>query len=102
MSTRMILSVAFALFVVLGMVVYIINDNSRDDTTNVNSIQASALLGAERFGPNCSHCHGPKGEGAIGPALDRAEWHAGDPKYDENSVTSFIRNAVRRGQYSPQ
>jgi mono/diheme cytochrome c family protein len=102
MSTRMILSVSFAIFVVLGMLVYILNDNSRADTTNLNSIEASAEIGAELFGPNCSQCHGPKGEGAIGPALDRSDWHAGDPKYDENSVTTFIRNAVRRGQYSPQ
>ncbi len=102
MSTRMVMSVAFVLFVVLGMLVYIINDNSRADTTNGNAIEEEAHSGAELFAANCSQCHGPKGEGAIGPALDREEWQAGNAKYDENSVTLFLRNVLQRGQYSPQ
>jgi mono/diheme cytochrome c family protein len=102
MSTRMVLSISFALFVVLGMLVYIINDNSRASTTTANTIQSAAILGAELYGPNCSQCHGPKGEGAIGPALDREEWHADNPKYDDSSVTLFLRNVLQRGQYSPQ
>ncbi|HEX2915182.1 MAG TPA: c-type cytochrome [Chloroflexia bacterium] len=102
MSTRMILSISFALFVVLGMVVYVLYDNSRADTTMKNTVETGAESGAKLFAANCSQCHGPQGEGAIGPALNRDEWHADNPKYDENSVTSFIRNVLQRGQYSPQ
>ncbi len=102
MSTRMILCIAFVFFVVLGMIVYIVNDNSRASTTTSNVTQEEAQTGAELFGANCSQCHGPRGEGAIGPAVNRSEWHFGDPKYDENSVTAFIHNVLQRGQYSPQ
>ncbi len=102
MSTRMILSIAFALFVVLGMLVYITQDNRRAATTNGNVIEEEAHAGAELFGANCSQCHGPKGEGAIGPALDREEWRADNAKYDENSVRLFLRNVLQRGQHSPQ
>ena len=102
MSTRMILSIAFVMFVVLGMLVYITNDNSRAGTTTTNVTQEETQAGAELYGANCSQCHGPHGEGGVGPAINRPEWHVGDPKYDENSVTTFIHNVLQRGQYSPQ
>jgi mono/diheme cytochrome c family protein len=102
MSTRMVLSIAFVLFVVLGMLVYTINDNTRAEVNKITAIEKQAEEGAELFAANCSQCHGPKGEGAIGPALDRKEWHAENKEFDEASVTSFIRNVLYRGQYSPQ
>ncbi|MBN9392673.1 MAG: c-type cytochrome [Chloroflexi bacterium] len=102
MSTRMVLSVAFVAFVVLGMVVYVLNEGRRADYNILTSTEDYAHLGAELYAANCSQCHGPQGEGAIGPALNRPEWHVGDKNYDENTVTTFIRNVVHRGQYSPQ
>lgn len=102
MSTRMVLSIAFVLFVVLGMLVYIINDNRRADTTTANVIEKEAHEGADLFGQNCAQCHGPKGEGAIGPALDRKEWHAENPQFDKASVETLLKNVLHRGQHSPQ
>ncbi len=102
MPTRMILSIAFVFFVVLGMVVYVLNDNSRAATTFGNQIEHEAEAGSELFAANCSQCHGPKGEGAIGPALDREEWHAGSAKYDDVAVSDFLKKVLYRGQYSPQ
>jgi mono/diheme cytochrome c family protein len=102
MSTRMVLSIAFVLFVVLGMVVYVLNEGQRADYNILTSTEDDSHIGAELFAANCSQCHGPKGEGAIGPALDRPEWHAGDVNYDQNAVTTFLRNVIHRGQYSPQ
>lgn len=102
MSTRMVLSIAFVLFVVLGMLVYITQDNRRANTTSENVIEKEAEAGSALFAANCSQCHGPQGEGAIGPGLNRKEWHAEDPKYDKASVTAFLTNVLNRGQYSPQ
>lgn len=102
MSTRMILSISFGFFVVIGMIVYVLNDDRRAETTLGNVIAKEADAGSILFAANCSQCHGPKGEGAIGPALDRSEWHAGDPNYDELAVTTFLHNVLQRGQYSPQ
>jgi mono/diheme cytochrome c family protein len=84
------------------MVVYVLNEGRRADYNILTSTEDYSLLGAELYAANCSQCHGPQGEGAIGPALNRPEWHVGDPNYDENTVTAFIRNVVHRGQYSPQ
>lgn len=102
MSTRMVLSIAFALFVVLGMVVYVLFEGQRADYNILTSNEEYSHLGAELFAANCSQCHGPQGEGAIGPALNRPEWHAGNKDYDENNVFNFVRNVIHRGQYSPQ
>ncbi len=102
MSTRMVLSVAFVLFVVLGMLVYVLFEGQRADYNILTSTQEETHVGAQLFAANCSQCHGPQGEGAIGPALNRPEWHAGDKNYDQNAVFNFIRNVVNRGQYSPQ
>lgn len=98
----MILCIAFVLFVVLGMLVYILNDNRRADVTTETSLEKQAHHGAELFAANCAQCHGPKGEGAIGPALNRKEWHAEEKDFDAASVTTFIRNVLQRGQHSPQ
>ncbi|NWJ44555.1 MAG: cytochrome c [Chloroflexi bacterium] len=102
MSTRMVMSIAFALAVVLGMLLYILNDNSRASLTTISNRDEEILKGAQLFAANCSQCHGPKGEGAIGPALNRPSWKPGDKNFDFNSTYDFINKAMTRGQFSPQ
>jgi mono/diheme cytochrome c family protein len=98
----MIISISFVLAVVLGMLVYILNDTTRGSNAGNTEIEAKAKQGANLFGQNCSQCHGPKGEGAIGPALVRPEWRADVAGFDVNSASNVIRTVVTRGQYSPQ
>jgi mono/diheme cytochrome c family protein len=98
----MVLSIAFVLFVVLGMLVYVLFEGQRADYNILTSTEEYTHVGAQLFAANCAQCHGPEGEGAIGPALNRSEWHAGDKNYDQNAVFNFIRNVVKRGQHSPQ
>lgn len=102
MSTRMIISVSFALAVVFGMLVYVLNDNNRGAAQGNKDTEDKARLGAQLFGANCSQCHGPKGEGAIGPAVNRPEWRAETPGFDLPGATSVIQKVLLRGQYSPQ
>ncbi len=102
MSTRMVMSIAFVLAVVLGMLLYIINDTRRADSSNQDVIAHNMEKGQELFGANCSQCHGPLGEGAIGPALNRASWHPGNKDFDLNATTDFLKKVLTRGQYSPQ
>src|SRR5690349_12765584 len=102
MSTRMIISVSFVLAVVLGMLVYILNDTTRGSSAGNVDNEVKATAGANLFGQNCSQCHGPKGEGAIGPALNRPEWRASTPGFDLPGVTNVLHQVLLRGQYSPQ
>ncbi len=102
MSTRMIISISFVLAVVLGMLVYILNDTTRGQSAGGEDTQIKAVNGAKLFGLNCSQCHGPKGEGAIGPALDRPEWRADVAGFDLNGVSNVLSQVLHRGQYSPQ
>lgn len=102
MRSRMLISISFVLAVVLGMLVYIINDPSRSSGATSNDIQNDADAGARLFGANCSQCHGPKGEGGVGPALNRPEWRADNPNFDPNGVYAFIDGVLVKGQHSPQ
>lgn len=102
MSTRMIMSIAFIASVVLGMLVYILLDNNRATGADLRIIEKKADTGAKLFGANCSQCHGPLGEGAIGPAINRVVWRGDDPKNDNNATHDFLLKVLRRGQASPQ
>jgi mono/diheme cytochrome c family protein len=98
----MLISISFVLAVVLGMLIYIINDPARSKGATLNDVQNDAAAGAALFGANCSQCHGPKGEGGVGPALNRPEWRADNPNFDANGVYNVISAVLIKGQYSPQ
>lgn len=53
-------------------------------------------LGARLFGENCVVCHGPVGEGVVGPPLNRDALR-GDPLQDRE-VFDFIRDTVAAGR----
>jgi cytochrome c2 len=102
MSTRMIMSIAFVASVVLGMLVYILLDNNRAEGADLRIIEKKAHVGAKLFAANCSQCHGPLGEGAIGPAIQRKTWKGTDPANDNVATRDFLLKVLQRGQTSPQ
>ncbi len=102
MRSRMLISISFVLAVVLGMLVYIINDPARSKGASAQDIQRDASAGARLFAANCSQCHGPRGEGAIGPALNRPEWRANNALFDANGVYNVLDGVLVKGQHSPQ
>ncbi len=102
MSTRMIISISFAFAVVLGMIIYVLFDTTRGVRANNELNESTAGVGAKLFALNCSQCHGPKGEGAIGPALVRPEWRADVAGFDLNGTSTFLHQVIQRGQHSPQ
>jgi mono/diheme cytochrome c family protein len=98
----MVMSIAFALAVVLGMTLYILNDNNRATQTAQTKTDEAAHKGAQLYAANCSQCHGPLGEGGVGPALNRPNWHPGNKDFDLNATTDFLTKVLVRGQASPQ
>mgnify|MGYP001386782001 CR=1 FL=1 len=59
----------------------------QQEWTEEQSIERGALL----FGNNCRTCHGNKGDGGVGPALNRADFQDQDPL-----VLKQNRDLVRR------
>lgn len=49
----------------------------------------ASLTGSEIFASVCARCHGAKGEGDIGPALNTAEFHE---RYDDQALIEIITN----------
>jgi mono/diheme cytochrome c family protein len=54
---------------------------------------AAARTGAEVYADVCAQCHGPKGEGGIGPSL-------GDPKFQSETTDQDIFNTISKGHKS--
>lgn len=54
---------------------------------------AAARTGAEVYADVCAQCHGPKGEGGIGPALS-------DPKFQSETTDQDIFNTISKGHKS--
>ncbi|MBI2976954.1 MAG: c-type cytochrome [Chloroflexi bacterium] len=55
--------------------------------TEVAQAQAAALTGDQLFANVCSRCHGPLGEGGIGPALNDPAFQA---KYNDQALYDLI------------
>lgn len=73
---------------------------ARENTRMANTaaaFQADLIdLGATLYATNCVTCHGPLGEGVIGPSLNRQALR-GDPEGDRE-VYQFLYNTVSRGR----
>jgi mono/diheme cytochrome c family protein len=54
---------------------------------------AAARTGAEVYADVCAQCHGPKGEGSIGPALS-------DPKFQSETSDQEISDTINKGHKS--
>lgn len=53
-------------------------------------------IGMEVYGQNCASCHGPVGEGVVGPPLNRAEFR-GDPE-EKRDTFDMLVSTISRGR----
>jgi cytochrome c oxidase cbb3-type subunit 3 len=61
------------------------------DTKPARWIQADAAAGAKLWADNCTVCHGPKGEGKEGPAVNNTVLL-------ENATDTYLLETIRRGR----
>lgn len=59
-------------------------------------LEVRIVRGAERFANNCATCHGPLGEGVVGPPLDRPGLR-GDPS-TATDVAEVLFKTIARGR----
>ena len=89
-----VIVLSWALVVLWG--VYWALENRRMEATARAYTQELIEQGVEVYALNCATCHGPVGEGVVGPRLNRPELR-GDPTQDTDTY-QFIYNTVARGR----
>jgi len=108
MRDKVILGVTLSIVLLLTLVVYGFIDANRGPSTKALDIETARVSGRAIYAQYCVQCHGPQGEGCIGPALNRVAWRPflenGDvnPNYDEAAKDNLIRKTIERGRASNQ
>ncbi len=87
-------ALAWVFIIMLGW--YFVYDIPRMEQASAQHKTKMANIGAMLYGENCATCHGPKGEGVVGPPLNKEAFRA-DP--DENKeVYDLIYKAIDSGR----
>ena len=68
MRDKVILGVTLSIVLLLTLVVYGVVDTNRGPSTAVADRERAVRNGEHLFAQYCVQCHGPLGEGCIGPA----------------------------------
>ncbi|GEM_PF-2455721 len=69
MEKKLLLGLVLTLIIVIIIPIYGITEPARQQAAAERHVQISARIGAETFVSNCAGCHGPRGEGGVGPSL---------------------------------
>src|SRR6476469_511349 len=101
MRDKVILGVTLSLVLLITLVIYGIVDANRGPASALIDRARDVDEGRTIFAQYCIQCHGPLGEGCIGPALNRTTWRpeingAKNPTFDEASH-DFMKKTIVRG-----
>lgn len=99
MRDKVILGVTLSIVLLLTLVIYGVVDTQRQPATQAIVLEESVGTGQHIFAQYCAQCHGPLGEGCIGPALNRNTWRpriggADNPNYDDASRELILRTLI--------
>lgn len=106
MRDKVILGITLTVVLLLTLLIYMGVDAQRGPSTVEAARESAVTNGRHIYAKYCIQCHGPKGEGCIGPALNRETWRAlkdGAPNtaFDPDSHTLIYRT-VTRGRVANQ
>jgi mono/diheme cytochrome c family protein len=107
MRDKVILGVTVSIVLLLTLVIYGFIDANRLTTVTASKTEDDARRGKHIYAQYCIQCHGPLGEGCIGPALNREAWRPvlenGAPNADWDPATyDLIKRTIVRGRASNQ
>ncbi len=107
MRDKVVLGVTLAIVLLLTLVIYGIVDTQRTPSLQASDLERMVDKGQTIYAQYCIQCHGPRGEGCIGPALNREVWHPELANGDKNTnfddaSHDFIKKVVERGRPSNQ
>ena len=107
MRDKVILGVTLSIVLLLTLVIYGLIDANRSTTVSASKSEDDARRGKHLYAQYCIQCHGPLGEGCIGPALNRATWRpvlangATNPDWDP-ATYDLMKRTIVRGRASNQ
>lgn len=106
MRDKVILGATLSVVLLLTLIVYAAVDFQRTPAAASTAREEAISTGVHIYAQYCVQCHGPKGEGCIGPALNRDNWRAekngsSNPAFEPDSH-DFIYKTVERGRASTQ
>ncbi|HST06384.1 MAG TPA: c-type cytochrome [Chloroflexia bacterium] len=107
MRDKVVLGVTLAIVLLLTLVIYGVIDSQRATGINASNTEAMVTKGQTIYAQYCIQCHGPRGEGCIGPALNRVVWRPTtdnglkNTAFDDGSH-DFMKKVISRGRASNQ
>jgi mono/diheme cytochrome c family protein len=107
MRDKVILGVTLSIVLLLTLVIYGLIDANRSTTVQASKSEDDARRGKHLYAQYCIQCHGPLGEGCIGPALNRATWQpkladkTNNPDWDP-ATYDLMKRTIVRGRPSNQ
>ena len=107
MRDKVILGITLSIVLMLTLIIYAVIDSQRGPQTALADRAVDIQQGKALYAQYCITCHGPLGEGCIGPALNRSAWQPytatgeANPDYDSSSH-DFIKKVVSGGRASNQ
>jgi len=61
-------------------------------------LEEQIARGAQLYAENCVICHGPAGEGVIGPPVNRPEWRENLTEIEREQVAAMLTSVVELGR----
>lgn len=107
MRDKVILGVTLSIVLLLTLVIYGFIDANRGTTVTASKTEDDARRGQHIYAQYCIQCHGPLGEGCIGPALNRTTWrpvlenNVPNPDWDP-ATYDLMKRTIIRGRASNQ
>ncbi|BAS27361.1 c-type cytochrome [Limnochorda pilosa] len=88
--------IALAWILILTWTAYLVLENRRMATAGEEQTASLVARGLDIYANNCVVCHGPMGEGVVGPPLNREEFR-GDPE-EATDAYDLIYRTVSQGR----
>lgn len=75
-----------------------LSEPARLQRAEARVLEEQIARGARLYAQNCVICHGPAGEGVIGPPVNRPEWRENLTEIEREQVRSFLTSVVELGR----